>query len=275
MEKSPYFLRVLVAALFSVPPTHGDGFRISGLSLGIGDWINVTDGDWETREDYGTLPAASMYWTGWGWNGSLGAPLKSSFKRIGHKTRYSPGDAEVSVGRRFGEWSPRVSLKFPLYDWSVEDAGENELYIGSGTWDLAIGLGGRLPKGFFSERLTVQFDLQGSTVLAPGLADYGSSHGLWGVQATYALGGRWKAGVNALFLLDHWIWIPDYWDQEGETRFSIVPGAVVGVRMFRSTYVDLKAGWSLYEYRKLIDPKYATFPQQSYHFGMSLYQAFK
>ena len=81
--------------------------------------------------------------------------------------------------------------------------------------------------------------------------------------------------MTALFFLDHWSWIPEYWDQEGETKFSIVPGAVVGVRIFQSTYVDLKAGWGLYEYKKLIGPKYAPLSQDSYHFGMSLYQAFK
>ncbi|MEO6096954.1 MAG: hypothetical protein ABIW76_15260, partial [Fibrobacteria bacterium] len=245
------------------------------LALGIGDWINVSDGDWDTREDYGTLPAASLYWAGWGWNGSLGVPLKSSFKRLGHKTRYSLGDGEISAGKRFGAWSPRVSLKFPLYDWSVENAGDNELYIGSGTWDLALGLGGRLPTGRLPKRLTVQFDIEGSTVLASGLADYGSYHGLGVVQATYALDHRWKAGINGLFLFDHSIWIPDFWDQEGETKFSIVPGAVVGVRLFQSTYVDLKAGWGLYEYKKLIRPKYAPLSQDSYNFGVSVYQAFK
>jgi hypothetical protein len=52
-------------------------------------------------------------------------------------------------------------------------------------------------------------------------------------------------------------------------------GGVLGVRLFRSSYVDLKAGWGLYEYRRLVAPKYASQPQDSYHFGLSLYQAFK
>ena len=199
MNKAPFSILILSAGLLSPASAHGDGFRISGLALGIGDWINVSDGNWETREDYGTLPAASLHWAGWGWNGSMGVPFKSSFKRIGHKTRYSLGDGEIGVGRRFGAWSPRASLKFPLYDWSVENAGENELYIGSGTWDLALGLGGRLARDRLPKRLTVQFDIEGSTVLAPGLADYGSYHGLGALQATYALGSRWKAGMTALF----------------------------------------------------------------------------
>lgn len=268
-------LRILSVGLFAVLPTHGDGPRITGFALGFGDWINVTDGDWDTREDYGTLPAASLYGTGWGWNGGLSIPFKSSFKRIGHTTRYSLGDGEVSLGRRFGSWTPRASLKFPLYAWSVENAGENELYIGSGTFDLALGLGGRLPKTMLPNRLTVQFDVEGSTVLAKGLADHGSFHGLGVVQAAFSLGGRWKTGMTTLLLFDRWVWIPDYWDQEGETRFSLVPGGVLGVRLFQTTYVDLKAGWSLYQYRRQVAPKYAERPQDSYHFGISLYQAFK
>ncbi len=275
MNKSSQCFLFLSAGLLSFTRTYGESFRISGLALGIGDWINVSDRDWRTREDYGTLPAASLYWAGWGWNGSLGVPFKSSFKRNGHKTRYSLGDGEISVGKRIGAWSPRVSLKFPAYDWSVEHPEVNELYIGSGTWDLAMGLGGRLPKNLLAKRLTIQFDLEGSTVLAPGLADYGSYKGLGAFQAAYALGSRWKAGMTTLFLFDHWIWIPNYWDQEGETKFSIVPGAVVGVRIYQSTYLDAKAGWGLYEYKKLIRPKYATLSQDSYSFGLSLYQAFK
>lgn len=275
MKKTSSLVPAVFVALACLAPIHGNDFRISGISLGVGDWINVSDGDWDTREDYGTLPAAALYWTGWGWNGSVGAPFKSAFKRVANKLRFSPGDGEVSVGKRFGDWSPRISLKFPLYAWSVEDATENELFIGSGTWDLALGVGGRLPKEYSPRRVTLQFDVEASTVVAKGLADYGSSHGLGTLQAAYALGGRWKAGLTALFLFDHWIWIPDYWDQEGETKFSLIPGPFVGARLFRSTYVDLKAGWNLYEYRKLVKPRFAVREQDSYYFGASLYQAFK
>lgn len=270
----PLFALIL-AGLALAHPSHGEYFRISGLSLGFGDWINITDGDWETREDYGTLPATSVYWTGWGWNGGLTVPFKSSFKRIGHKTRYSLGDGEVSFGKRKGLWSPRLTLKFPLYEWSVEDASLNELYIGSGAWDLALGLGGRLPHGMLPKRLTLHFDLDGSAVLVPGLADHGSWHGIGVVQAAYAFGGRWKTGVNTLLLFDRRVWIPSYWDQEGEVRFSIVPGGVLGARLFQSTYVDLKAGWCLLEYRRLVGAKYAERSQDAYHFGLSIYQAFK
>src|SRR5690606_17574170 len=121
-----------LAGLLSFTPVHGEVIRVSGLALGMGDWISVSDGDWDTREDYGTLLSTTLYWTGWGWNGSLGAPLKSAFKRIGHRIRYSPGDGEISLGRRLGNWSPRISLIGPLYDWSAENARKNELYIGSG-----------------------------------------------------------------------------------------------------------------------------------------------
>ena len=179
------------------------------------------------------------------------------------------------MGKRLGTWAPRVSLKFPLYDWSVEDASVNELFIGSGTWDLALGIGVPLPKRMLPGRMAVQFDIEGSAVLAPGLADYGSFHGLGVAQAAYSLGSRWKAGVATLVLFDRWVWIPAYWDQAGETRFSVVPGGVLGVRLFRTTYVDLKAGWGLYAYRKLVGAKYSNRPQDSYHIGFSLYQAFK
>ncbi|MDQ3003063.1 MAG: hypothetical protein M3Y08_17595 [Fibrobacterota bacterium] len=254
---------------------HGEGLRVSGASLGVGNWISIKDGDWGTREDYGTLPAISLYFTGWDWNGSLGIPLKTSFKRIGHKTRFSLGNGEISLGKRFGDLSPRVSLKYPLYDWSVEDAATNDLFIGGGTFDLAMGVGGRLPKHFLPRPLTLQFDLEGSTALSRGLAEYGSSHAVGVVQVAYSLGKSWKAGVNSLLLFDHWIWIPEYWDQEKETNFSIVPGGVVGVRMFQSTSMDLKAGWSAYEYRKLTGAKYADKPQSSYYFGLSVFQSFK
>jgi hypothetical protein len=159
MKYLPIFLLLGLAAATSVRAAQGDGFRLSGLSLGFGDWISITDGDWDTREDYGTLPTASLYASGWGWNGGVGIPFKSSFKRIGHKTRYSLGDGEVFLGKRIGAWSPRLALKFPLYDWSVEDAGTNELYIGSGTWDAALGIGTRLPPKRLPKRLSIQFHL--------------------------------------------------------------------------------------------------------------------
>jgi hypothetical protein len=268
-------LSILALACAATHPLRADVPRLSGISLGFGDWITVTDGDAGTREDYGTLPSATAYFTGWGWNVSLGIPVKSAFKRIGHKTRYSLGDGEVSVGRKVGAWSPRVSLKFPLYDWSPDDATVNELYIGSGTVDLGAGLGGRIPPAWLPRRFSAQFDLDASAVIVPGLADIGSFHGLGVVQVSYALHRRWKAGMNALFLYDRWVWIPAYWDQEGESNLSIVPGAVVGVRLFRATYVDLKAGMSVFEHRILTGPKYPERPRQAYTFGLSLYQGFR
>jgi hypothetical protein len=272
---APGLFLFLALSLAAFLPLHADAPRLSGISLGFGDWITVTDGDAGTREDYGTLPSAAAYFSGWGWSGSIGVPVKSASKRIGDKTRYSLGDGEVSAGRRLGSWTPRVSLKFPLYAWSVEDAAMNELYIGSGTVDLGAGLGGRLPPVWLPRRLSVQFDLEASAAMIPGLADIGSFHGLGVLQATHALGKRGKAGVNALFLYDRWVWIPTYWDQEKEINFSIVPGVVAGFRLFRATYVDAKAGMSVFEHRILTGPKYPERPRQAYAFGLSLYQGFR
>lgn len=249
--------------------------RISGLGLAIGDWITVIDGEAGTREDYGSLPSVTAYFTGWGWNGRVGVPLKTAFKRIGHRTRYSLGDGEIAVGRRIGPWAPRVFLEFPLYEWSVGNAALNELYVGSGTVDLGAGLGGRLPPAWLPRRLSVQFDLEVSAAIVPGLADIGSFHGLGILQASHALGKRGKAGMNVLLLYDRWVWIPEYWDQEGESNFTVVPGVLAGIRLFRATYVDAKAGMSVFEHRILDGPKYPVRPRRSYILGLSLHQGFR
>ncbi len=272
MKKTRLFTLFLVAGKLCLLSSHGEAPRLTGLSLGVGDWISVSDGDWKTREDYGTFPGAGIYFFGWGWNGSLSIPVKTAFKRIRHQTRYALGNGEISLGKRLGMWTPRMALRVPLYSWSVDDALENELFIGAGTVDFALGAGGKLPRRFLPKRVDVQFDLEASTALTRGLADYGSSHALGVVQVTYAFDSRWKAGVNTLFLGDHWIWIPDFWDQEGETKFTVMPGVVAGVRMFKSTYVDIKAGMSVYEYRQLTEARYPYRPQAAYQFGLSIFQ---
>lgn|GEM_PF-6466526 len=268
------FLFSLLLAMAATAKTDSPSLRFSGLSLGVGDWITLTDQQSATREDYGTLPSLGLYFQAWDWNGSLSLPVKSTFKRVRHDTRFSLGDGEISLGRKWGGVSPRLTLKVPLYSWSVEDALENELFVGSGNVNLALGLGSKLPKGFLPPAWTLAADIEVSTAVTEALADFGSSHVIGVTQLSYAFAKRWKVGVNSLFLFDYWRWIPSYWDQKGETKFSIVPGAVVGVKCFRATYVDVKAGASVYDYRDLYRPKFRNLPQSSVYASLSLYQGF-
>jgi hypothetical protein len=248
--------------------------RFTAASLGVGDWINVSDGDWQTREDYGTLSSFGIYFSGYGWNGSLGLPVKSAFKRIGHKSRISLGDGDISLGKRFGKATPRFVLRMPLYSWSVDDPNENELFIGSGNVNLGLGLGIQLPPAWFPSKLEVKADIEGSTAITKALADFGSSHATGVIQASYPLGNRLKVGANALFLFNYWRWLPTFWDQQGETNFTIQPGILLGTRLFKATYLDAKAGMTVFEVRNLVEPRFPLKPQMAYNFGLSIFQGF-
>jgi hypothetical protein len=276
--RDSYSMRIQLLSLLVFAGTVGaapnQSPHLGGISLGVGDWINVSDGDWHTREDYGTLSAFGLYFSGYGWNGSLGLPVKSAFKRIGHKSRVSLGDGDFSLGKRFGMVSPRIVLRMPLYPWSVDDASENELFIGSGNVNLGLGLGVKVPTAWLPSKWEVKADLEGNTAITQALADYGSSHVTGVLQGTYAIGNRLKLGANTLCLFNYWRWIPTFWDQQGETNFTIQPGLLAGIRLYKATYLDAKAGMTVYEIRSLVAPKFPLQPQMAYNFGLSVFQGF-
>jgi hypothetical protein len=268
-------LAVLLAGKLFANPSDKGNLKLNGLSLGFGDWITFTDQHASTREDYGTLAGLGLYGSGWGWNASMSLPLKSTFKRLRHETRISLGDGEFSLGRQLGPVSPRVSLKVPLYTWSVENASENELFVGSGNLQLGVGLGMKLPKAILPSRFSAGADIEVSAAITEALADYGSSHAAGSLHASFAATSRLRLSVTSLFLFDYWRWVPNYWDQKAETKISIVPGISVGYRFFQALYVDLKGGFSAYDYRYLYEPKYPIRPQSSYYLSLSFYQGLK
>ncbi len=272
MNRPARYVLFSFIALFPILPAGTYGLGLTGISLGAGDWISLTDGEWSSREEYGTLPSLGLYFSGWGWNGGLGLPVKTTFKRIRHETRFAFGDAEITVGKKMGAWTPRSILRIPLYAWSVQDASENELFIGSGTIRAGLGLGFKAPQRWLPSSWNAGIDLEAVTAVTDGLAEAGSTQGTCALQIARSLGPRWKGGVTSLLLFDYWKWIPDYWDQKGETKITIAPGAVAGVRLFRATYVDAKAGLSVYEYQRLVEPKYRASHHASYYFNLSAYQ---
>ena len=248
--------------------------KLNGISIGLGDWINITNGDWGTREDYGTLPAAAIYFSGWGWRGSVGAPVKSAFKRLAHDTRFSWGDGDLAIGRPLGIFSPRLLLQVPLYKYSADNALENELFIGSGNVNLGFGLSAKAASGFLPGKWSLEGDIQATTAVTKALADYGSTHLIGVVQSTHALGNRWKLGANALLLFNYWKWVPSFWDQKTDARFMVLPGVIAGVRAFNATYIDAKFGLSVFDARQQGEPKYAVRPESAFNFGLSAYQGF-
>lgn len=262
---------VLAPVLAFASKNHGP--RLSGASLSAGDWITFIYSDRQSRSDYGNI-AASLYFMGWGWNGSLGLPVKTSFQRSQHETRISLGDGEITLGKRLGAWSPRAILRVPFYEWSTEDALTNALYIGTGTVRGGLGLGAKAPPQWLPDVFTAGIDIEASTAMTQALADFGSTHAQGSMHVTRTLGTRGKAGVNTLLLFDHLRWVPDFWDQKQETKFLVLPGAMVGLRLFKATYVDLKGGISVYEFRNAVEPRYPIRPSTSYYFSGSIYQGF-
>lgn len=267
---------VLIAAI-SALASKTSSPRLVGLSLSASDWMVLTEDDNQGRFDYGTF-GMGLYFTGWGWNAGLSLPYRTSFMKQIHETRTDWGDGEITLGHPFVlagvRGSVRGVLRVPFYDWSVDDAATNILYIGPGTVRGGLGFGLKAPPAWLPRAFTAGFDAEATTALTQALADYGSSH-LWGsIYVTRALGSRGKFTLNTLALFDHLRWVPDYWDQKQETKFSILPGMAVGMRLFKTTSVDLKAGISVYEFIQAVEPRYAIRPTTSYYFGGSVYQGF-
>lgn len=251
--------------------------RLIGASLSASDWMVLTEGDRQGRYDYGTF-GLGLYFTGWGWNASLALPYRTSFMKSIHETRTDWGDGEITLGRPFvfagANGTARGVLRVPFYDWSVDDASTNILYIGPGTVRGGLGLGLKAPTTWLPRPFTAGIDAEATTALTRGLADFGTTH-MWGsVYVTRAIGSRAKITLNTLALFDHLRWVPDYWDQKQETKFSVLPGLAVGMRLFKATSVDLKAGVSVYDFIHAVEPRYAIKPTTSYYFGASVYQGF-
>ncbi len=251
-----------------------DNLKITAFSFGIGDWITLNDGETKNRDEFGTLPSLGVYAKAYTWNLDFGLPLKSTFKKVNHDIRYSLGEASLGLSKNWGDFTPRLGLQFPLYKWSVEDPAINELFIGSGNVNVTLGSCAKLFTQSLPPKWTSSASAEFSTAITQALADYGSSHALGIVQIERTLGNRWKAGVNTLVLWDYYKWIPSYWDEKEEVKFSIVPGFVMGVRLGFATYVDAKIGMSVYSQRVLVETKYPDVPQSSFYGNLSVFQGF-
>jgi hypothetical protein len=267
----------LLAMVFIAPmvPFASDSktLRLNGASISAGDWITFTENDRQSRSDYGSI-GMGLYFSGWGWSGSLGLPVKTSFKRLQHETRITLGDGEITVGKRHGIVSGRAILRVPFYEWSTEDASVNALFIGTGTIRGGMGLGSKLPKHWLPTAFSAGLDVEATTPLTQALADFGSTHVLGNVYVTRTLGSKGKLGLNALLLFDHLRWVPDFWDQKQETKFFVLPGAMIGWRLFKATSIDVKAGITVYEFKNAVEPRYTIRPSNSYYFSASIFQGF-
>ena len=264
---------IIVLGLCAAAP-QAAAFKVTGLSLGAGNWITVTGGDADSLDIFSTLPSLGVYGSGWGLTGYANMQGKSVFKRTIHTIRYSLGDADLGVGKKLGPVSTRLLLRFPLYSWSVENSADNELFIGSGNIAAGGGLGGKLPKKWLPGKMDISGDIEVPSAVTKALAEAGSVRSLGIIQASHPVGKRWKAGINSMFLFDYWKWIPGYWDQEKDVKFTIMPGIFTGVRLPKATYVDLKGGVSVYEARHQVNvrPSGNHGPQTSFYLNLSLFQ---
>ncbi len=253
-------------------------FKLAAVSLGIGEWIVSTEDKSGEDEIYGVWPQLGLHFKYGSWNFGAQLPLQTSFKESIHKNRWSLGAGELDISKRFKFVTPRVALKYPLYSTSLTQSSVNELFIGSGTVDGVLGMSFEFSVNTLPKEMVFSGDMEGSTVLFKGLADYGSSHGSLTLGANYALGARWKIGVNVQGTYDYWKWIPTFWDAYEESKLAVLPGITLNLRAGRASYFSCKTGFSIMNLHKIIkenpfvggDAK----KQSSLYFGLSLYQGF-